>query len=123
MNAYPSSPPPDPSWWISIADHIEAIIVGVGTAALTAGAALWRAAIWTERMKNEIRINREESERRHRTILEKLENMQEANERQHESAKRELDQMRGDVLAIRNEQREVAQALSQRIDRVFVRGG
>lgn len=123
MGVVPSSPPPDAGWWLNVVDHLEAIIVGISTAVVTAGVGLWRAAIWTERMKTEIRRNREASEarhevsetasfQRHQEILQKLEDMKASNALRYEATQRELDQVT-----------QSTRALSSRIDTVFARGG
>jgi predicted nucleotide-binding protein (sugar kinase/HSP70/actin superfamily) len=90
---------------------------------MTAAAGLWRAATWTAQIKED----REASDERHKSILDKLDDMQESNAQQHESARREMDQMRQDIRAdreetraMRQETREAAATLSARID--FVTG-
>jgi hypothetical protein len=124
---------------MGFAEHVEAIAAFVFGVLSTAGAALWRAAVWTERMKNLIRENREASDARHasaeeasdirhKAILDKLEDIQTENDRAHEATKREMDQLRSEVKedrdetrAMRKEARDAAAALSVRIDSVFAR--
>jgi thiamine pyrophosphate-dependent acetolactate synthase large subunit-like protein len=134
MNAMPPPPSPDLGGWFSFAEHLEAVIGVAFGAVMTAAAGLWRAATWTAQIKED----REASERRHtaalaasderhKSILDKLDDMQESNAQQHESAWREMDQMRQDIRAdreetraMRQETREAAATLSARID--FVMG-
>ena len=128
MNAMPSSPPPDPGYWFNVADHLEAIIAGIGTAVITAGAALWRIAAWTAGMRGELEQMRHETGEWREAMLEKLDFMQNAQKERHEATKREMDQIhigvrddKEETRAGRQETREAIAALSRRIDDVIAR--
>lgn len=128
MNAMSSPPPPDPGYWFSIADHIEAIIAGVGATVLTASAAIWRIASWTTGIRGEMAAMREEASDWRQAVFDKLDDMKEANEKAHDGTKREMDQLRQAVRddreetrAMRQETREATAGLSARIDNVIAR--
>jgi hypothetical protein len=111
------SPPPDSSQWFSIAEHLEGLLGLMTGAVVTAGAAVWRMAVWTTSVKAELR-----------EVLDKLNAMQETSDRRHEDTQREMDQIRLDVRADREEtrehrreSREAAAALSARIDGALAR--
>ena len=126
MNGYPPPSPPDASWWLGVLDHAEGIAGAIVGAIGSAGVAIWRMAVWTERMKTLIDANRLASDarhdatetassQRHYELMQKLEDMKASNAMQHEMARREMDQLRTEVRDDRAETR----ALSGRMESVF----
>lgn len=133
MTALPTPPSSDPGGWFSFAEHLEAIIGVAFGAMMTAAAGLWRAATWTAQIKEDREASAARhtaalaaSDERHKSILDKLDDMQASNAQQHDSARREMDQMRQDIRAdreetraMRQEARDAAATLSARIDSVM----
>lgn len=126
----PSPPPPDPGLWLSLADHLTAIMLGLGTALATGVALIWRLAAWatTSAVRGEMKKMREETGEWRKAMFDKLSEMQQAQKERHESTQREMDQIhvgvhddKEETRAGRQETREAIGALSKRIDDVIAR--